>query len=65
MSLSWNANKRTDVELLEFLQRQRMWETEMRKYCREDRLNLWRGVRNALLVAVPLWMALGRLCGWW
>jgi len=50
-----------EVELLEFLSQRRAWEEWDREITCSDAKAFARGIRNALLTAMPLWLALA----WW
>lgn len=60
MSIIWGTKRsqqrRGDLELQELL-RPRAWEKRNNA--------LQRGIANGLLIATPLWLAFGRLMGWW
>jgi hypothetical protein len=49
------------VELLEFLSQRRAWEDRNREVSCSDVRTLVRGIRNGLLMVMPLWLALA----WW
>jgi hypothetical protein len=56
----------TDPEVIALIHREREWESKQREYqwCTEvDALK--RGCSNALWICVPVWLAIGRLMGWW
>ena len=50
-----------EVELLEFLSQRRAWEDWEREITCTDAKAFARGIRNGLLTAMPLWLALA----WW
>ena len=50
-----------EVELLEFLSQRRAWEDRDREILCSDVRALARGMRNGLLMVMPLWLALA----WW
>ena len=50
-----------EVELVEFFAKRRACDDRDRELARSDARALLRGVRNALLTAMPLWLALA----WW
>jgi len=50
-----------EVELLEFLSQRRAWEDRDRDVTCSDVRALVRGIRNGLLMVMPLWLALA----WW
>lgn len=50
-----------EVELLEFLSQRRAWEHWDREITCSDAKALARGIRNALLMVMPFWLALA----WW
>jgi hypothetical protein len=54
-----HPSKRTgEVELLEFLSQSRAWEDKDREILCSDVRALVRGMRNGLLMVMPLWLAL-------
>jgi hypothetical protein len=50
-----------EVELLEFLSQRRAWEDREREITCTNAKAFARGIRNGLLTATPLWLALA----WW
>ena len=60
-----SQQRRGDLELLELLNREREWETKARLPWTDGRKHFTRGIRNGLLIVTPIWLAFGRIMGWW
>jgi hypothetical protein len=55
----------SDPEVVALINREREWERRQREYQWSDTRAVVRGARNGLLICVPIWLAAGRLFGWW
>jgi hypothetical protein len=54
-----------DPEVIALVDREREWERRAQEYAWADMRALRKGVRNAVLIALPMWWAVGRLMQWW
>jgi len=55
----------SDPEIVALINREREWERQASEYAWGDTRAVCRGVRNAALIALPMWLAIGRFAGWW